>query len=198
MTMENKQGLEHPQVIIYVLFVSVLVIAGVYVGFHYLGGVDLTFKFLDNEAKLNLATLKLFSPECYGLELAKYSYIVSGSDYIMMFASKYEDPSKNSHYQTALGILNLSKLKESSHFPDSCRIEEQGNIKILINLTSLEGTVLATAHSGIYPPTNWETFASRSFYVLVYEKEGFPLTPAKLVIGFKKEESTNKNPWELT
>ncbi len=79
----SRKGIEQPQVIIYVLFVVVLTISGIYIAFTQLSGVSLIFEFHDYASRLNTVSAKMmFTPECFAVEtpLAKSEnkYQVSG------------------------------------------------------------------------------------------------------------------------
>ncbi len=93
----NKKGVEQPQVIVYVIFVIILTIAGIYVSFTKLGGVDITFEFHDFASRLNVVSTKLmFTPECYAVE------------------SNYTAEDKILHYQINGGIIDLAKFNKTN------------------------------------------------------------------------------------
>ncbi|MGC9058581.1 MAG: hypothetical protein ACP5IJ_01995, partial [Candidatus Nanoarchaeia archaeon] len=96
----SKRGVEQPQVIIYVLYTMILVIAGIYIGFTQLGGVNYTFTFLDLNEKINFIAVNLLSnPACLAAE------------------SNYNDPpfqqthSQQTYYQVSAGIIDIDLAK---------------------------------------------------------------------------------------
>lgn len=101
--MMNKKGIEQPQVIVYVIFVIVLTIAGIYVAFTKLGGVTVTFEFHDYAARLNVVSTKLmFTPECYAIE----------NSYLGKDGSK--------HYQISSGVINWTLFNKTNIISSKC------------------------------------------------------------------------------
>lgn len=97
----NRKGVEQPQVIVYVLFVVVLTMAGIYASFTLLGGVVLVFDFQDYSSRLNTVAAKLmFTPECYAYE------------------SNYDKG--GTHYQVSGGVIDWQKFNSSNVINKTC------------------------------------------------------------------------------
>jgi hypothetical protein len=109
------KGVEQPQVIVYVLFVVVLTLAGIYVAFTQLGGANIAFEFQDYASRLNAAATKLiFTPECFAVET---SYTKGGI-----------------YYQVSGGIIDWTKFNGTTTISQSCLSGEQ---QVWVSLTEV-------------------------------------------------------------
>lgn len=96
------KGVEQPQVIVYVLFVVVLTLAGIYVAFTQLGGVSIAFTFQDYASRLNIVATKfMLTPECFA---AEDSYYKEG----------------NSYYQVNGGIIDWTVFNKTTYVSTKC------------------------------------------------------------------------------
>lgn len=98
--MMSKKAIEQPQVIIYVLFTTVLAISGLFVAYSYMGQIDIDMEISDYNLKYNALASKLInSPDCFALSK---TYTADGVTY----------------RQTDIGIIERSKI--TSGTLDSC------------------------------------------------------------------------------
>jgi len=159
---KNKRGVEQPQVIVYVLFVTVLTLAGMYVAFTMLGGVGISFKYQDSNARLNSAAAKMiFTPECFALE----------SQY-----DDYADINKK-HYQVESGTINWNKFSATSQIASSC-VSDKSQVFVEIKdiddtFKDIAWTCPAPLSSDCPEPPNriaWKG-APRSYFVLINRRD---------------------------
>lgn len=154
----GKKAIEQPQVIVYVLFVIVLTIAGIYVAFTQLGGVDITFQFQDYASRLNtVATKLMFTPECYAIENSYY-----GKD-------------GSQHYQVSSGIINWTRFNKTDIIDQKCLSSKaQVWVELKDISTSVTDTIWSCPGSSCTEPspkersdsTKWKR-TTRSFLVLI-------------------------------
>lgn len=156
--MKNKRGVEQPQVIVYVLFVTVLVLAGMYVAFTKLGGVDITYKFQDYSARLNTVAAKaIFTTECFAYE------------------TSYSSSDGKTHYQVEGGTINWAKFTARDQVSASCLSEKN---QIFLQLQEINNafsdkawTCPAPSKSDCAEPKNrvqWKD-SPRSYFVLIHK-----------------------------
>ncbi len=162
------KGVEQPQVIVYVLFVVVLTLAGIYVAFTQLGGVNITFKFQDYASRLNTVSAKLMlTPECYAVE------------------NSYSKSGYGTYYQVSGGVIDWVKFNKSSTISGDCMADEN---QVLANLTEINGNYYSTAWTGRKPSTeqlnkDWAQLA-RSYFVLI--KNGSQINQGILTVRLKE------------
>ena len=172
---KNKKAVEQPQVIIYVLFTVILVIAGIYIGFTQLGGIDYQFKFLDYNEKANLiATQLLANPDCLALENS-YSYYGQ---------IPYQ------YYQVWSGIINITSGKPK---PDCINSLKNTGLPFYANITNVSefrdrsGNTCSIVYSQEikpygYPTSDWKNI-TRTYLVLLLSGEC--TAPGKLTLVLK-------------
>lgn len=120
----NKKAVEQPQVIVYVIFVVVLTIAGIYVAFTQLGGVDITFQFQDYNSRLNtVATKLMFTPECYAVE------------------NNYIGKDNKTYYQVSSGVIDWLKFNKTDIIDSKCLANEK---QVWIKLDDKDTNVIDT------------------------------------------------------
>lgn len=126
--MAMRKGVEQPQVIVYVLFVVVLTLTGIYVAFTQLGGVSIQFTFHDYASRLNIAATRLMlTPECFAVENSYNKGVTS--------------------YQVDGGTIDWQKFYNSKFISDSCvpirewtdNSGKTHRADIWINLTEING-----------------------------------------------------------
>src|SRR3989304_501510 len=101
----SKRGVEQPQVIIYTLFVVILTLSGIYVGFTFLGGIDVTLDFQDYASRLNTSSSRMiFSPQCFAQEM---QYTKGGT-----------------FHQVNSGIIDWVKFNATTVIQSSCLANE--------------------------------------------------------------------------
>jgi len=168
---KNKKAVEQPQVIIYVLFTVILVIAGIYIGFTQLGGIDYQFKFLDYNEKANLiATQLLANPDCLALE-NNYSYY-------------------QTYYQVWSGIINITSGKPKLSCINSLKnigLPFYANITNVSEFRDRSGNTCSITYSQEirpygYPTSDWKNI-TRSYLVLLLSGEC--TAPGKLTLVLK-------------
>jgi len=123
-----RKGVEQPQVIVYVLFIVVLTLTGIYVAFTQLGGVSIQFTFHDYASRLNIAATRLMlTPECFAFENSYTKDVTS--------------------YQVEGGAIDWQKFYNSKFISDSCvpisewtdKSGKTHRADIWINLTEING-----------------------------------------------------------
>jgi hypothetical protein len=99
--MVETEEVSHTQHIVYVLFVIVLSITGIYIAFSFLGGASIAFTFHDYASRLNIiASRLLLAPECFAL---------------------VEEYSKDgTHRQVRAGIIDFSRVPSDNIIPEKC------------------------------------------------------------------------------
>ncbi|HKZ49733.1 MAG TPA: hypothetical protein VJ110_01895 [Candidatus Nanoarchaeia archaeon] len=155
LTPVNRKGVEQPQVIIYTLFVVILTLSGIYVGFTFLGGIDVTLDFQDYASRLNTASSRMiFSPQCFAQEM---QYTKGGT-----------------FHQVNSGIIDWVKFNATTVIQSSCLANEVAWAKLeSVDTGKFEKIVWSC---GALPRcdvpaadqlnSQWRQ-APRSFYVLV-------------------------------
>ena len=155
--MLGKRGVEQPQVIVYVLLVTILTIAGLYVAFIYMGDVKLSISFSTYNTRFNAAAARfLNSPECFAVE---ETYNWNGQKYAQVHA----------------GIISWEKFNESERISRNCINREK---QIWLKLESLDGELSDTIWTGNEPSetelndaSKWQPRISK-YLVLIQKADG--------------------------
>ncbi|MEM2873923.1 MAG: hypothetical protein QW063_00485 [Candidatus Nanoarchaeia archaeon] len=150
----NKRGIEQPQVIIYILFVVILSLCGIYLAFTFFDILKVEYDFIDYASRASMIGSKfLMSPACFA---AESSYTYAG----------------NTYYQVTSGVIDWAKFNKSDTIPQSCAVSGE----IWAKLSSLDDSFTDTI--GVSREKTWPT---RTFYVLIL-KDGV-LYRGKLTIS---------------
>ena len=121
MLIKNKRGVEQPQAIIYVLYTVILTIAGIYIAFNYLAGIDLNVEFEDHATRFSALTARLVgTSECLATE------------------TSFTAPSDERNIKYAqFGILDAGKLL-SEIVPTKCISNEA---QFWLNVSTVDGSL---------------------------------------------------------
>ncbi len=157
----GKRGVEQPQVIIYIVYTVILALAGIYVAWSYLGGVDVEVDFNAYTIQFNsLATRLVGTPECFALE------------------DRYLAPADNNAYfdYPRFGIISRDKLPGDRRVNKTCVSQEK---QFWLALSTIDG---AYTHIDWNCPAgdkctapNPRDWPARKYPVLFYDGSVFKL-----------------------
>jgi|GEM_PF-5232991 len=164
---KNKRGVEQPQVIIYVLYTVILAIAGIYIAFNFLGGIDLNVKFEDHTTRFNTLTARLVgTSECLAHE------------------TSYNAPFDQRNFEySVFGVLDRTKVDDSIVTQNCVSMNRQFWLELTYIdesfSTNMWNCPRGQATCG-EPIREMQSWPSREYPVLV--QDGFELIPAKLEV----------------
>jgi len=152
----SKKAIEEPRVIVYVLFTTVLVLAGIYVAFTYMGAIDIRFDFSDYNFRYNSAVARLiYSSQCYA------------------YKDSYVSEDGQTYTQVHAGVLDLNEIVASSKIPETCIRGEQ---PLFVNITQYDMSGSATKYYTLYTgssvPTDFSNWNSKELTFKVILTDG--------------------------
>ncbi len=187
--LKGRKAVEQPRVLVYVLFTTILTIAGIYVAYIYMGNIDIDLKFSSYNSRYAAAAARfLNSPNCFSAET---SYVTPA-------------PDSKTYWQVSPGVLNWTKFNSSSLISANCINNEK---QIWLSLSYIDDAAkIATAWT--CKPAEFTVKLTPVGYQFVYTPEDCS-DPAKVLVDDTKwqqkddsyfvliEDSTGRHPGKL-
>jgi hypothetical protein len=122
---KSKKAVEQTRVIVYVIFTTILTLAGIYIAYIYMGNIDIDIKYSDYNSRYNAAAARFInSPNCFALE------------------TSYQTPDSKTYWQVSSGVLEWTKFNSSKIISANCINHEN---QLWLELKKIDTNEKATA-----------------------------------------------------